>query len=120
MEQQEKVQGQEVMAKVAILVPGKAVIRSPRHNRNLNHHHHCPQEMRTSEVKVILAGRILLPRRRPMEAVLHRLLHHLLHHRSHHVAQEAQVVQTHQIPVRPRKEGSPLIRNERSVDYVES
>jgi hypothetical protein len=50
MKQQEKVQGQEVMAKVATLVPGKAVIRSPLHNRNPNHRHYRPQVVRTSEV----------------------------------------------------------------------
>jgi hypothetical protein len=50
MEQQEKVQGQEVTAKVAILVPDKAVIRSPHHNRNRNHHHYRPKVVRTSEV----------------------------------------------------------------------
>jgi hypothetical protein len=50
MEQQGKVPGQEVAAKVAILAPGKAVIRSPHHNRNHNHHHYRPKVVRTSEV----------------------------------------------------------------------
>jgi hypothetical protein len=107
-------------AKVVTQVSGKVGIHSLNHNHNRNHNHH-PKVVGTQEELATLVGRILLHHHRLQEVVLHHLhLLLLLHHRSHEAVNRAPMVQTHQIPVRPRTEVIPPIRKRRFVVYGKS
>ena len=144
MERQEKVQEQAVAAKLVTQVSGRAGIRSPNRNRNCH-----PKVIRTQEeqtlhhllpevVLQVVVLQVVVLQAAVRQVVVHQaVVHqgvvlpevvlqevdpqlHQPHHQGHQGVLLAPAAQTHQTQARPRMGDTPLTRNERTVDYVES